>query len=419
MTEMKEEKEGRMEFKFLRWPWNIIIYIALILALRIFAIPVILLLVWFQQKHNPHGALDGYCLSRTRKRLFWLLWALLLFLISASLCVVFYVEGWQTRLDWQTKDAIEWIVCACMAAALFVGGCYMAFVGVRDAFFPAKSSLAKSIQTQLPNPENALSVRELFAMVDNDLQQNGRWFESFGIGKEWTLGEEANRIERIRGIFTVDEIHQSSTQTGVRSRRTLQLALIDNRWKKTVVNFRNPKELQAAADCLALQQPDAFRGRNGQCLDFLHYDNLKQEAFEREFLQKKSSRMSDRLQQEFMRGGAQDMILRQFDGTVTSRVTKSLVEERLKQCLAGNETDFTLTPTRPIAWNRQFCRELRCFTKGNANAAALTVELTDENGGKKRTMELETDAKQAQKILENWLLRQPPNLTDWTARSIR
>lgn len=295
---VKKERENKAGIKFLRWPWNVIIYIALVLALRIFSIPIIAFLIWLQQKNNPHGIAEGYCLSRTRKRLLWVLWAALLFAISAALGVYFYVEGGQEHFGWQTTDYAKWILSGCMAAFFFAGGVYMGFVGIRDAFFPAKSSLAKSIRSQLSFPEEAPPVEELFAMVDHDLEQDGIWFEGVGIGKEWILGEEANRIERIRGIFTVDEIHHSQTQTGARTSRKLQLVLIDNHWHKSVTDFKNPKELQAAAEYIALLEPDALQGRNSQYLDFLHYDNLKQEEFERNFQQKKNKQELERILNE-------------------------------------------------------------------------------------------------------------------------
>ena len=67
---MKEKKGA-----FLRWPWNVVAYVLLFAVLRLFAIPVVLLLMWVQERNNPHGVREGYCLSRTRKRLTWLLWA--------------------------------------------------------------------------------------------------------------------------------------------------------------------------------------------------------------------------------------------------------------------------------------------------------------------------------------------------------
>ena len=44
---------------FLRWPWNVVMYVLLAVTLRLFAIPFILLLIYAQQKNNPHGIEEG------------------------------------------------------------------------------------------------------------------------------------------------------------------------------------------------------------------------------------------------------------------------------------------------------------------------------------------------------------------------
>ena len=45
--------------RFLPWPWNIVVYALLIVALRLFAIPIILILVGIRRKNNPHGVSEG------------------------------------------------------------------------------------------------------------------------------------------------------------------------------------------------------------------------------------------------------------------------------------------------------------------------------------------------------------------------
>ena len=140
----------------------------------------------------------------------------------------------------------------------------MGYAGARDTFFPEKSALAASIRSQLPYPEEAPPVGELFAMVDRDLKANGRWFDEMGIGREWVLGEQANRIDRIRGVFVVDETRTRRSGGRTITSRVLQLVLVDDRWQKHITDFKKPQELRAAADCLALRVPDARRGANGQ-----------------------------------------------------------------------------------------------------------------------------------------------------------
>lgn len=204
---MKENKGW-----FLRWPWNVIIYLLLFLVLRLFAVPIILILMQIQQKNNPHGISEGYCLNRTRKRLMWLIWALLVLLISAVLFFMLKIGLEQDRTYWETMDYVTLAVCGIGGPLFLIGGVYLGYIAVRDTFFPEKSALAQSIRNQLPYPDEAPPVNELFSMVDADLKENAQWFGPVGIGREWVLGDKVNKIDRIRGIFVVNELHQHHTQ---------------------------------------------------------------------------------------------------------------------------------------------------------------------------------------------------------------
>ncbi len=413
MKGTKEEKEG---LKFLRWPWNVVIYILLFAALRIFAVPVILLLMGMQRKNNPHGVEEGYCLTRTRKKLTWCLWAVILLVLAAGLGVMFYVGLGQDRTYWETKDYVTLAVSGGGAVFLLALGIGLGYVGVRDAFFPEKGTLARSIRNQLPFPDGAPPVGELFAMVDDDLKENGVWFGEAGIGKEWVLGDEANRIDRIRGIFTVDKIRRNSTQTGSRTTRILELVLIDNRWHKSVTDFKDPQDLRDAAEYLALRVPDAVRGVNDQYGDFLGKNDVERDNFEREFLQKQNRRASEQALKKAGSDGAQEMILEAADGTATSRVTLSLVEEHLQRCLSGEEPFFVLTPTRPAEAGDQAFRALHCYAQeenAGTEQVMLAAEPVSDAGNGTLFRVLVADRWEAKKILEGWLKRQAPDVTGW------
>ncbi len=292
------EQEKKKSPHFLRWPWNVVIYILLFVALRLFALPIVLIIMGIQKKNNPHGVAEGYCLSRTRKRLPEFLIALLLLFISLALGTLFFYEIRQPKEDWEMMDYITLIIAGGGSLLMGIAGIYEGFVSLRDTFFPAKSSLAKSIRNQLPHPEEAPPVEELFAMVDNDLKENGEWYDTLCIGSEWVLGDAASRIDRIRAIFTVDKISQHRTQTGIKTNRTLQLVLVDNRFNAAITTFRKPKELQAAADCLSFRVPSAFRGINSDYLDFLSKDESEREIYEREFQHKEAMRASNKVMQD-------------------------------------------------------------------------------------------------------------------------
>ncbi len=410
-----EEKKGG----FPRWPWNAVVYVLLFVVLRLFAIPIILVLIWVGRKNNPHGAAEGYCLSRTRKRLTWLIWALVSLAIAVCLGAVFSIGLGQDRAYWDTMDYVTLAVSGGGAVLLGLLGLWLGYTSIRDAFFPEKSALAQSIRSQLPYPDEAPPVDELFAMVDNDLKENAQWFGPVGVGREWVLGDGVNKIDRIRGIFVVDEIHRHTTKTGSRTSRNLELVLIDDRWQRTGTSFNDPKDLRAAADCLALRVPDAARGDGSRCSSFWTMDESAREDFEREFRQKQNRRSSEQAQRELLRGGAQDMILKRRGGEVTSRVDAALVEEQLKRCLAGEESGFELTPTRPIEAEGRTLRSLDCIVQTEAGGepkVLLLLELAPSGEERDLALALTTGPRQAGDILQSWLRREAPDLKDWDLR---
>ena len=412
-----EKKKGG----FLRWPWNVVAYVLLFAVLRIFAIPIILILMWVQRKNNPHGVEEGYCLSRTRKRLTWLIWALVVLFIAAALGALFCVGLQQDRTYWETMDYVTLAVSGGGAVLMGLLGLWLGYTAIRDSFFPAKSALAQSIRNQLPYPEEAPPVEELFAMVDNDLKENAQWFGSVGIGKEWVLGDGVNRIDRIRGIFIINEIHRHHTKTGTRTSRNMELVLIDDRWQRTGTSFNNQRDMEAAADCLALRVPDAVRGDGGRCSSFWTMDESEREKFEREFRQKQSRRASEAVQREAMGGGAQDMILKRRGGEVTSRVDASLVEETLDRCLGGEGSGFELTPTRPVEAEGRTLRSLDCFVQtedGGEPKVLLLLELAGAPGEEDLGLAKVFDRRESLAVLAAWLRREPPDLAGWDLRRV-
>lgn len=402
-----KEKKGN----FLRWPWNVVIYVLLALTLRLFAIPFILILIYAQQKSNPHGVEEGYCLSRTRKRISWVAWSVLWLAVAGVLFYMFYVGFQQDRAYWDREDYVTLAVSGVGGALMLFLGLFMGYNGVKDTFFPEKSNLAASIRSQLPYPEEAPPVGELFAMVDNDLKENGQWFGTMGIGREWVLGDLVNRIDRIRGIFVVDEIRRHHSGNRTNTTRVLELVLIDDRWQKHVTDFKDPQDLRAAADCLTLRVPEARRGTNDQWSGFLNMDDGEREDFEREFRRKQSLRASSQAQKEVLQGGTQDMILTSGGG-VTSRVALSLVEEHLRRCLRGEERNFTLTPTRPIEGPGRSFRAIHV----SASDGTVWLGVEASAGGSIATKGM--SEQEARRVLSSWLRREAPDVTGWETQRL-
>src|SRR5699024_5270093 len=127
-------------------------------------------------------------------------------------------------------------------------------------FRSEKSALAQSIRNQLPYPDEAPPVKELFAMVDQDLKQNGQWCGKLGIGKEWVLGDEVSRIPRIRGVFSRVERH--TRHAGKRTQVTYlyEIWIVDDRRQQQVTSLRSKREVEEAMDCLRRRVPAAVFG---------------------------------------------------------------------------------------------------------------------------------------------------------------
>ncbi|HIT80042.1 MAG TPA: sel1 repeat family protein, partial [Candidatus Faecivivens stercorigallinarum] len=140
-------------------------------------------------------------------------------------------------------------------------GIFLAYRSLRDALYPEKSALAQSIRDQLRYPDETPPVKELFAMVDQDLKQNGQWCGKMGIGKEWVLGDVVSAISRIRGVFSRVERHTHHAGQRTQVTYTYEIWIVDDRQQRQVTSFKSEKQLEEAIDCLRHRAPAAVFGR--------------------------------------------------------------------------------------------------------------------------------------------------------------
>ncbi|WP_294458258.1 hypothetical protein [uncultured Allofournierella sp.] len=283
------ERDKAKKRMYLKWPWNLVVYVLLVVLLRIFAIPVILLLMWWNKKQQPDGPAEGYCLQRTRGRLILLVWAAVALLMAAAGAAYLTLSWTVDKTGWDYMEYIKLAAAGLLAVGgLLVAG-YLAYTGLRDAFCPEKSQLARSIRQQLPYPEEAPPVNELFAMVDDDLCRNGQWFGRLAVGHEWILGDEVSYIPHIRGVFWRDETRTRRSGNRVTTTRILQLWILDDRQQCRPTDLRQPKELQAALDCLRQRIPAAVFAKydSREYNDCIHADEQQWYFMEREFERRK------------------------------------------------------------------------------------------------------------------------------------
>lgn len=283
------ERDKTKKRMYLKWPWNLVVYVLLVILLRIFAIPVILLLMWWNKKQQPDGPAEGYCLQRTRGRLILLVWAAVALLMAAAGAAYLTLSWTVDKTGWDYMEYIKLAAAGLLAVSGLLAAGYLAYTGLRDAFCPEKSQLARSIRQQLPYPEEAPPVKELFAMVDEDVRQNGQWFGRLAVGHEWILGDEVSYIPRIRGVFWRDETRTRRIGNRVTTTRILQLWILDDRQQCRPTDLRQPKELQAALDCLRQRIPAAVFAKydSREYNDCIHADEQQWYFMEREFERRK------------------------------------------------------------------------------------------------------------------------------------
>ncbi len=324
--------ENKQGFQ-LKWPWNWVVCGLFILGtwwfLGIFSILIVALFLHFQKKRHPDAVPQGgYCLDRTRKRLARLVWSLLYLVIALGCGIVFFVQVQEDHSAWTIEDWGTLVVAGVIAlgAALFCA--YETYTDLRDALFPAKSRLANSIRSQLPSPDLAPDVTELFAMVDRDIQENGIWFDRVAIGNEWVFGDDVSSIARIRGVFPRDEIKVRHTEHRRQTSRIIELWIVDDRKQIQCTGLRNPSELEMAVNCLRLRCPDAYFSNYNKMSNFMDKTDEEWQAMDRDFRRRRDQRLAQEEERKRQNvGGVSD--------AMESQGTAHLAQEAVAKQLAG------------------------------------------------------------------------------------
>lgn len=377
------------------------------------------------------NASGSICLKRTRKRLANLIWAAL-FLFAAIALLAYAVSAWTSdRSYWEGMDWVTAIVSTGLGLAALTAGLYEAVTSVRDALFPARSRLAKSIRAQLSYPEEDIPTSDLFAMVDRDISENGVWFDRVAVGREWILGDDATYIPRIRAVFGRDEIQRRRVNGRNIQSEVVQLYIIDDRKQVQVTGLKNPNELQQLLECLRLRAPDALFLPYKEFLDYAAKTQEEWDALDREYRARKANRemhtpapkVSER----------QSMVFTRPDGTDTSRVTEDMVTAALRGALRSDDwVLFTLAPTVPYAADGIKLAFLQCAAVGvddpdfdeddlkdEAEIYLITGVKPEPGHSPESGFLLDCAYDEAEQVLLDWFHGQVPDVSEWMPIDIR
>lgn len=342
-----------------------------------------------------------FCMERTRFRFPYFFLGLLYLLVALALGVYGWSELQEDKTDWEFQDYGALAVGLGGAVLFAGGGVYTCYGALRDSLFPAKSQLAKSIRAQLPYPDEAPEVRELFAMVDQDLAENGRWFDRVAVGKEWVLGDQASYLPRIRVIFGQDETRVRHSGGRTQTTRVVNLYIMDDRRQVQITGLRNPNELQPLVDCIQLRAPDA---QIRPYREYAEWNSKSDEEWE-EALYEYRHRQAER--ESAPPAGTQGMVLTRQDGSVTSRIAPGDVRDLLRA-----DGEFSLTPGIPLALGEITLSQLVCSVKGEEIQLKLFQPAAQGAPG---MLVRQTSRMEAEEILRAWLRREAPDLRQWEA----
>ncbi len=363
---------------YLKWPWNLVVYILLVLVLRVFAIPVILLLMAWNKKQQPDGPEGGYCLQRTRYRLANLGWAALFLVIGGGLAALFLYQAPADKSGWELADYGTFAVAGIGGFGFLAAAVYEGWTSIRDALFPEKSRLAKSIRSQLPYPDEAPPVRELFAMVDKDIRENGRQFDRAYVGKEWLLGDDASLLSRVRVVFDRDETTIRHRGGRTQSSRIIQIYILDDRKQVQATGLRNPSELQPLLTCLKLRCPEALFRPYSEYLDYCGKNEEEWQTLMREYNARKAER--ERREEESARAASVGADFVQADLT-RPRAAFDVEDLHIQEEVPGT-LPFQLTVSEQNGATREFRaptpRDVELAAEGLAGGRYTAVYLREK-----------------------------------------
>lgn len=349
-----------------------------------------------------------YCMSRTRSRFPYvflgLLYLFFAFCVGVYLCTGPMVED---QSDWSVKEYGVLVIGWGAAIGLTVGGIYTCYGAVRDSLFPNKSQIAKSIRSQLPYPEEAPDARELFAMVDRDIAENGQWFDRVAVGKEWVLGDQVSYIPRIRLVFGQDELKCRNVNGRSQTTRIVCLYILDDRRQVQITGLRNPNELPMLLDCIRLRAPAALVRPYSEYADWCGKSDEEWDQMLYEYRQRETERDT----QAYMADPEQGMVLARPDGSVTSRIAPEELRERIR-----SQKEFSLTPGVPIPAGNITLSRLTCAPGGEQVLLSISTPVAQ---GVEGVFQRWASREEADRILSGWLRREPPDLSQWTTGKLQ
>lgn len=181
-------------------------------------------------------------------------------------------------------------------------------------------------------------IQAIFAQIDKDIEENGKKFGKIWVGKDWILGIEAMRIDRIRGIFTFTMWRGKM--------REHSICLVDDQQNILTTSLTFVKQLDELNGYLTGLLPRTATGNFKDYLAFVAKDKEEMEAFNDEFLHGKTPETS-----EFVFTGT--------DGIPTSLATSELIRQSINALQPDEQIRLVACNPPDSEWGN--CTGMTCY----------------------------------------------------------
>lgn len=199
-------------------------------------------------------------------------------------------------------------------------------------------------------------IQAIFAQIDKDIEENGKKFGKIWVGKDWILGIEAMRIDRIRGIFTFTMWRGKM--------REHSICLVDDQQNILTTSLTFVKQLDELNGYLTGLLPRTATGNFKDYLAFVAKDKEEMEAFNDEFLHGKTPETS-----EFVFTGT--------DGIPTSLATSELIRQSINALQPDERIRLVACNPPDSEWGN--CTGMTCYRLDDEEQYALLAYFCTED----------------------------------------
>lgn len=251
---------------------------------------------------------------------------------------------------------IEWPAVILLCLGIFF--LYKLCTCFLSMLHPEGGKLGKSLIPYTDGTKQG-DVSSLFLRIDEDMATGGQKFGYLWVGREWVLGDEAMRIEHIRGIFSMKIWRGKCYEYAI--------CLVDNHRNVQTTNVSRESQLDGAYSYLTELLPHAAQGGMDEYTGFVGMNDLEREEFEQIFAGKrhpnKGSGEEGRDSVEFVFQGT--------DGIPTSHVSLEMMYDALDEM--EPDSVIWLTPGKPLYSDQGNSYNLSCHRAEDADRYTVAV----------------------------------------------